>query len=51
MSAVANLNAALDTLTPDQQREASSILLGYLWSAADQETQDAALAAMRRHVR
>ena len=50
MSTTANLNAALDGLTLDQQRSAMSILLGYVWSAADPETQEAALAAMRRTV-
>lgn len=50
MSAVANLNAALDSLAVDQQCAASSILLGYLWSAADDETREAALEAMRRTV-
>ena len=51
MNATDVLNEALDALDTGQQRMATHILLGYLWSASSAETREAALAAMQRHVR
>lgn len=50
-TATSELNAALDALdTADQRRDAVHILLGYLWSGADETTRAQALDAMRRSV-
>jgi hypothetical protein len=49
-SAVDRLHDALDALTTDQRRDATSILLGYLWGAADETTRTQALDAMRKYV-
>ena len=51
MTTTATLHAALDALTTDQRRDATSILLGYLWGAADPETRTQALDAALRIVR
>lgn len=51
-TATSELNAALDALdTADQRRDAVHVLLGYLWSGADETTRAQALDAMRRSVR
>ena len=50
-TAADQLNAALDALTTDQRRDATSILLGYLWGAADETTRTQALDAALRIVR
>lgn len=49
-AATTELNAALDELTADQRRDAVHVLLGYLWSGADETTRAQALDAMRRSV-